>query len=244
MVQLKAVAPNPEIGPIVCARWLQYQEGQIVRDRFLSLAEAEGCDTARMRKIMYGVFALRDDRIRNFVTQKIATRSGMWQQAEVIRKSNADYFDGASRSKVRSNYEFFLNNAGIYQNGSVHLELEDGWLHDSVAIASQYEALPEIRALMLADPISYIIREGAQGLANATVEQLRSAKSIAQTEVDSGEDSQIDIAVTVGRRQPTGRSWNRQPPQFQARQTAIVLNNAVARERASGSTPLNRKTPC
>src|SRR4051794_34850495 len=73
MAQLKAVAPNPDIGPVVCARWLYLQNGRVVRDRFLSLSEAEGLESVRMRKIMYGVFALRDERIRNFVTQRIAT---------------------------------------------------------------------------------------------------------------------------------------------------------------------------
>jgi hypothetical protein len=108
MDELKAVAPNPDIGPVICARWMQLQNDRVVRDRFLSLAEAEGLESARMRKIMYGVFALRDERIRNFVTQRIATADGLWRPAEVIRKSNADHFDGASRTKVRSNFEFFL----------------------------------------------------------------------------------------------------------------------------------------
>ena len=96
MAQLKAVAPNPDIGPVVCARWLQLQNGQVVRDRFLSLSGAEGLESARMRKIMYGVFALRDARIRDFVTERIATAGGSWRPAEVVRKSNSDHFDGAS----------------------------------------------------------------------------------------------------------------------------------------------------
>ena len=233
IVQLKAAAPNPEIGPVVCARWLHLQNGQVVRDRFLSLAEAEGLGSARMRKIMYGVFALRDVRIRNFVTQRIATAAGLWRPAEVVLKSNSEHFAGASRTKVRSNFEFFLVNAGIYVNGAVHLELEDGWLQDAVAIASQYEDEPETRALMLADPIGYILREGLQGIANATREQLRGAPAIAQPEADPGDDIEMEQAAPIIPGAPAGQAWNRQPPQFQDRQAAAVFNNAVARERAS-----------
>lgn len=235
MAQLKAVAPNPNIGPVVCARWLQIQNGRVVRDRFLSLAEAEGLGSARMRKIMYGVFALRDARIRDFVTQRIATAGGLWRPAEVVRKSNSDHFAGASSSKVRSNFEFFLVNAGIYGNGAVHLELEDGWLQDAVAIASQYEDDPETRALMMADPIGYIINEGLQGLANATVAQLRGTPPIIQPEADPGDDIEIEQATPIAPGVPTGQPWNRQPPQFQDRQAAAVFNNAVARERASAA---------
>jgi hypothetical protein len=232
MTELKAVAPNPDIAPVVCARWLQLREGRVVRDRFLSLAEAEGLESARMRKIMYGVFALRDERIREFITLHIATPAGVWQPAEVVRKSNAQYFAGASRSKVRSNFEFFLVNAGIYENGAVHLELEDGWLQDAVAIVSEYEDDAETRALMLADPISYIINARLQGVANATVERLRGAPAIAQPEADLGDDIEIDEAAPVA---PAGHAWDRQRPQFQARQAAAVFHNAVARERASAA---------
>ena len=235
MEQLKAVAPNPEIGPVVCARWLQFQNGRIVRDRFLSLAEAEGLESPRMRKILYGVFALRDSRIRNFVVQRIATAAGVWQPDEVVRKSNAGYFDGAARAKVRSNFEFFLVNAGIFESGIVHLELEDGWLQDAVAVVSQYEDAPETRALMVADPIGYIIGEELQGLANTTVEQLRGAPPMAQPEADPSDDAEIDQAAPMIPRTRIGQRWNRQPPEFQERQRAIVFNNAVARERASAA---------
>lgn len=233
MAELKAVAPNPDIGPVVCARWLQLQDGIVVRDRFLSLAEAEGLETARMRKIMYGVFSLRDERIRSFVTQRIAMPAGLWRPAEVVRKSNSDHFAGASTAKVRSNFEFFLVSAGIYQNGVVHLELEDGWLQDAVAIVSQYEDDAETRVLMLADPIGYIVNAEFQGLANATVEQLRGAPPIVQPEADSGDDAEIDQAAPIAPGAPAGHGWNRQPPQFQQRQAAAAFNNAVARERAS-----------
>ena len=235
MAELKEAAPNPEIGPVICARWLQLQDNLVVRDRFLSLAEAEGLESPRMRKIMYGVFALRDERIRGFVTQRIATRAGLWQPAEVVRKSNANHFQGASHAKVRSNFEFFLVNTGIYDNGAIHLELEDGWLQDAVAIASQYEDDPETRALMLANPIGYVISEGLQGLANATVEQLRGAPPIAQPEADSGDDAEIDQAAPITPGAPAGHAWNRRPPQFRDRQATVVFNNAVARERASAA---------
>jgi hypothetical protein len=235
MTELKRVAPNPDLGPVVCARWLQLQNDRVVRDRFLSLAEAEGLESARMRKIMYGVFALRDKRIREFVTRRITTRAGLWQPAEVVRKSNSNHFQGASRAKVRSNFEFFLVNAGIYDKGAVHLELEDGWLQDAVAIASQYEDDPETRTIMLADPIGYIINEKLHGLANATVDQLRGAPPIAQPEADFGEDAEIDQAAPIIPGAPAGHAWNRQAPQFRDRQAAAVFNNAVARERASAA---------
>ena len=235
MAELKARSTNEAIAPVVCARWLLFQDGHVVRDRFLSLAEAEGLQSARMRKIMYGVFALRDERIRNFVTQRIATPAGIWRPAEVVRKANADHFDGSSSMKVRSNFEFFLVSAGVYnkETETVHLDLEDGWMQDSVAITSQYENNPETRALMLADPIGYIINEGLQGLANATVEQLRGAPPMAQPETDPGDDSEIDQPPPVAHARAIGQTWNRQAPQFQDRQSNIVFNNAVARERAS-----------
>ena len=65
---------------------------QIVYDRFLSLVAAEGLETPRARKVMYFLWAFRDERLRRFVCERIANRQGKWRVSELTKKTNADFF--------------------------------------------------------------------------------------------------------------------------------------------------------
>ena len=225
-----------DIPGLVVKRFLLERNGIILRDRFLSLVESEGLGTARMRKIMYGIWVLRDSRLRRFVLEVIANDRGLWRPNEIVRKSNASFFSQflspSTTPKVRSNIEYFLAETGIFnaRNRSVHLELDDGWLSDSVNIAAEHESDAGLRHRMLANPIDYIVASGFNGLANATVEHLRNAPSTVQPEAENIEDDEVHVEP---QRRLNDRRWNRAAPAASNRQRIQLQLDSVARERAS-----------
>jgi len=227
-----------DIPAIVVHRFLQQREGVLVRDRFLALAESEGLESRRIRKIMYATWALRDFRLRRFILEIVADRNGRWRPAELTRKANARFFEEfftfGTAPKARSNIEYFLVEAGIFDpgQGAVHLELDDGWLADAVQVAAQGDENPSVRRAMTNDPIGYIIAHGMNGLANATVDELREISLAVVPEVESIEDD--EIGPLWPSRRPS-RRWNRRQPSAAARRSTTAQINLVARERANRS---------
>jgi hypothetical protein len=227
------------LAPILRNRYLLVQpDGQIVYDELLSLIAAEGMASPRVRKAMYFLWAFRDDRIRRFVLEKLANNQGLWRPAEVVRKGNAAFFsdqgfvEEATAPKVRSNFERFLVETGIFDEDShtVHLELDDDWLPAAMRIAAQYERNPLRRRQMLADPAGFLIANGWQGLANATAATLRGLPAVIDPSPEPLEDEQLEgPAMTPG----TGHEWNRRPPTHADRTAAAVTTNPVAVERAN-----------
>jgi hypothetical protein len=128
-------------------RFLLVDSQDVIRyDRFLSLVSTEGIQSSRLRKVMYFAWALRDERLRQFICEVVAGSDGKWRVQELLKKSNAEFFrrwfpKSTSPTKVRSNIEFFLVKSGIFDatTKEVHLELTDGWLADGMSVAAQHE---------------------------------------------------------------------------------------------------------
>jgi hypothetical protein len=229
---------NASIPSVLKNRFLLVLDGQVVYDEFLSLAAAEGLTAARTRKVMYFVWAYRDDRIRRFVCERIANRRGVWRPAEVVRRSNADFFEQFVRAdtapKVRSNYERFLVEAGIFDAATqaVRLDLDDDWLPDALRVAEQHEQDAKKRRAMTANPAEFLISNGWQGLANATAETLRRLPPVVAAPADPLED--LPLPAPSMHATP-GRPWDRPPPTAATRRAASVRADPVALERANAA---------
>jgi len=115
---LAARRVHKDLPALLAHRFLRVDNGVIIRDRLLSIAESEGIGTPRVRKIMYFAWAFRDHRLRRFITEVVADKRGIWQPQELTRKSNADFFKQffkrTTAPKVRSNIEYFFVETGIY----------------------------------------------------------------------------------------------------------------------------------
>src|SRR5205823_3471194 len=162
----------------------------------------------------------------------IADSNGRWRANEVVRKSNASFFgkflSASTVAKVRSNIEYFLTETGIYDptTRTVHLDLEDDWLSDSVLIAAQHQANANRRRRMLADPIDFIIAEQFNGLANATVDGLRGVSSPIQP--DSGSLQDDELHTTADPTSLNDKNWNRTAPRQGTRRSTVILQDGVA----------------
>jgi hypothetical protein len=214
--------------------------GRISYDLFMSLMQQEGVTARRIRKIMYFAFAMRDERIRRFICERVADRNGHWRVNQLTNKRNADFFEqffrDAPARKARSNIERFLVEAGIVHlnTEAIHLEREDGWLIDAMRVAAQHEPNRRRRRAMVDNPVEYLIRQGLNGLANVSVAELRSldATATAIAEEDPLEDDVLEAATTA---QAQSRTWNRRRPLASDRATASATIDLVARERAATS---------
>jgi len=183
-----------DIPALLSNRFLLVREGVIVRDRFLSFVESEGVEQPRIRKVMYMAWALREPRLRRFVLEKICDSDGRWRPREVTRKSNAnffeEYFQDKTTPKVRSNIERFFIEAGLFNpaTNQVQLSLADGWLPDAIQVAAQHEDNPARRRAMVNDPVGFLISHGWNGLANATIEELRQVENDVDVNTDVRDD--------------------------------------------------------
>jgi hypothetical protein len=230
---------HPTAPGLIAKRFLLLDETgtTIVYDRFLSLANTEPLDSPRVRKVMYLVWALRDHRIRDFIVQRVAGKDGKWRVSSLTRKANADFFEqwlaASSAKKVRSNIEFFLQEAGIYDpaKGEIHLELEDGWLLDAMQVAAQHEADPAARAAMTAAPIDFVLSRGWAGLLNATVDELAKVYDETPPPVSEPlEDESIELLPGPDR----SRQWTVKERTTKPRKSGtVVVFNHVAMERAT-----------
>lgn len=212
-------------------------DSSIAYDHFLSLVAAHGINSPLVRKTMFFVWAFRDERVRRFICEKVADSRGEWRTGRLANKANASFFEewlqpGAAR-KARSNIEFFLAEAGIYDpnRSAIHLELDDGWLHEAAVVAAQHEDDPARRRRLVEDPGRFLVEEGWSGLINASADDLR---VLGPNPVD--ELPLEDSALEVDKRHPSPtREWNRKKPKPSDKKTANVLINMVARERANQS---------
>jgi len=226
---------------LVRKRFLLVESDGLIRyDRFLSLVKAEGLKARRVRKVMFFVWAFRDERVRRFICEVVANAAGKWRVGELTRKANADFFrqwfpkPSTTPAKARSNIEFFLAETGIYDpgKGAIHLELDDGWLNEAVQIAAQHEKNLGRRRAMTSAPSEFLIANQWHGLANATVDELRGLGPSAPTEGDPLEDEQIDLVPAAPSQ---GRRWTERRPGTSGRPPRQVFTNEVARERATRS---------
>jgi hypothetical protein len=210
----------------------------IVYDRFLQLLNEHDLSSAFMRKIMYFVWAYRDDRIRRFVTERIADRLGKWRVRELLNKKNSDFFEEwhstGSATKARSNVEFFLKSTGIFNETSrvIDLDLSDGWLSEAAAVAAQHEDNADDQRKLINDPIGFLIQKNLNGLINASIDELRGVHIPPSSDPSPSEDDTISTSPEV-----KGASWvwNRKPPKSSGKGTTTAIIDIVARERANKS---------
>jgi hypothetical protein len=226
---------HPDAPGLVAKRFLLLDpNGAIVYDRFLSLASAEGLTSPRVRKVMYLVWALRDERLRRFICERVADRDGKWKINTLRSKANSTFLEewlsSSSAKKARSNIEFFLQETGIYDPaGRIHLELDDGWLPEAMQVAAQHEPDPATRTAMTAAPAEFLVSHGWHGLVNATPDELGSIV-VPAPEGEPLEDKVIELPP--GRPAP-GKPWKPTEPKGPRKKGGTFEVNHVAVERAS-----------
>ncbi len=226
---------HPDAPGLIRKRFLLMDGERIAYDAFLSLTKREGVGSPVVRKTMLFVWAYRDDRIRRFICERVANHSGKWSVAKLMNKANADFFEEwyAGATKARSNFEYFCDEAGIFDKATrtIHLELGDNWLEDAARVASQYERNPELRRRLLSNPYNFLIDQKWNALANATVDELGLHRPEAVYDADADEDIGIDVEPRLGK----GKSWARIKPKSSDKKSTQALINLVARERANQS---------
>jgi len=211
-------------------------DGRIVYDRFLSLVASEGVNQPRVRKAMYFTWALRDPRVARFIVEVVANRNGKWRVQQLVRKVNAkffeEFFEPETAPKVRSNLEYFLVEAGIFDPNTqtVHLELNDGWLGEAMQVTAQHERDPARRRAMINAPVDFLVSEGLHSLTNSTPDELRGHAASVLAEPEPLED----LEIRHPRKSP-GQSWNRAKPSAAGRISSHAVIDLVARERASNA---------
>lgn len=213
---------------------------EIEYDHFLSLVAAHGIDSPLVRKVMYFVWAWRDDRVRRFIVEEIADKSGRWSATRAKDKKKAAFFTqfvtADSAKKARSNYEFFLTETGILSGNSVTLRPVDSWLRDAMRAAAQHEPDPGIRARMLADPVGTLFDLKLNALADLTQADRAGANvpespsEVIEEETDQETDA-VPPAV-IEAKDWQDRTPGTAPPSTGAK---TVQSNAVAQERARSS---------
>jgi hypothetical protein len=227
---------NGAIPPLLRNRFLLVRDHRVVYDEFLSIAAAEGLRASRVRKVMYFVWAYRDDRIRRFICECLANKQGRWRSTEVVRKSNADFFtaflSADTAPKARSNYERFLVESGIFdeRTRTVKLDLGDDWLADAARVAAQHEPNKLRHRALLGNPGELLIANNWHALADATPEMLRGLPPVVSASPDPLEDAPLGRSTM---RPAAGRPWNRPRPSPGARRAASVTTDPVALERAN-----------
>jgi hypothetical protein len=211
----------------------------IAYDHFLSLAKTHGLTSPLVRKVMYFLWAYRDERIRRFVCEEISNKSGKWQVRKLVRKETASFFEKwlqpSTARKARSNFEFFLVETGIFnpQLKTVHLERDDGWLEQAAIAAAQHERDPVEREELLANPIQFLRNRNWLGLINfdPAIDDDEPAP-ILVLDTPPLEDLTISTEIVEG---PSASDWNRPEPSSSGRKSTTANIDLVARERASKS---------
>ena len=203
---------------------------RIVYDAFLSLVKREGFGSPIVRKTMLFVWAYRDDRIRHFITERIAGQNGKWNLESLTDKANSDFLES---TKARSNFERFCYEAGFFDKvaRTIQLGLDDNWLEDAARVASQHELDSERRRRLLWDPYRYLVEQKLNALANATIEELQRLQPEAIYDADVDEDDAIDIEP----RRSKGETWARKRPRSSDKKSTQALINLVKCERANQS---------
>lgn len=165
---------HPDAPGLLRKRFLSVDPNeQLEYDGLFALLMAHGPRHPRVRKIMYFIWAMRDERIRRFIVERIADPSGQWDPKRLTNKENWKFFyeprgSEGSAKKARSNYERYLEKVGIFDptTGKIDLSLEDGWLTDAMVILAAKEPDIVTRDRMVRDPLSYLISRGLNALAN------------------------------------------------------------------------------
>jgi hypothetical protein len=221
---------------LIVKRYLLLDSNNVITyDHFLSLTKVHPLESLFIRKIMYFLWAYRDERIRGFICDRIADGSGHWQVSKLLDKTNAKFFEKwmkpSTAKKARSNFEFFLVETGIYddKNRKFNLELDDGWLEQATIAAAQHEKDPLARKELLADPISFLKDRKWLGLLNIASGKLPKISPIVTVDSIPLEDDAIDTQLSPA------SDWNRTAPASSGKTSATANIDLVERERANKS---------
>jgi hypothetical protein len=212
------------------------KDGTISYDHFLSLAAIHRLESPLIRKIMYFVWAYRDERIRRFICERVADDSGRWRVAQLLDKRNAKFFEQwlapSTAKKARSNFEYFLVETKIFdpKSKAIHLELDDGWLHDAAIVAAQHEPRALAREELLANPIDFLRKSGWIGLVNPPGAVLPVISPLLSTDSLPFEDQQIPTSPSDV---TSGTDWQRRNVASAKKRSATAEIDLVARERAN-----------
>lgn len=226
---------------LVRKRFIKVTDHDVVSyDRFLSLVATHGISSPFVRKSMLFVWAYRDERVRRFLCECVADKRGKWRAREVVNKAHFEFFvsndwlEEKAARKARSNIEFFLVEAQLFDlaDKHVHLQLDDGWLFEAAAVAAQHEDDPRVRKQLLDDPRRFLVDRNWQGMIDATPDELFADGVPPPEDVIPLEDEAID-ARTI---QPqAGKIWDRKKPRQSDKKSTSVFIDLVARERANQS---------
>lgn len=232
-------APHSDAPGLLRKRFLIVNaEGEIEYDHLLSLIATHGIDSSLVRRVLYFVWAWRDDRIRRFIVEQVADASGRWSYARITDKNRWRFFSqytttDDSAKKARSNYEFFLTEAGILAEGSVQLRPVDGWLREAMRVAAQHEPDPAVRARMRTDPIGTLFDLNLNALADLTLGDRGVAAltgpDVENVEAEADDEEKLPATWDV-------KDWeDRNPGTAAPGKDTVVLTNPVAQERARAS---------
>lgn len=221
---------------LISKRFILVRRDEIISyDHFLSLVATYGINSALVRKVMFFVWAFRDERLRRFICERVADRKGKWRVTQLTNKDNANFFEewlqpGPSR-KARSNIEFFLVETGIFDKSAnkIDLGLEDGWLLEAAAVAAQHEGDPRIRRQLAEEPGRFLVENGWMALANATEAELNAIGRIPLDDAPREDDA---LEVEKNRSSST-KEWNRKKPNPSDKKSITAMIDVVARERAN-----------
>ena len=79
---------------LVAKRFLSLRTNGTIRyDHFLSLISVYDLNSIFIRKIMYFLWAYRDERIRRFICEVIANPDGKWRVNNLLDKSQSRFFE-------------------------------------------------------------------------------------------------------------------------------------------------------
>jgi len=228
---------HPTVPALVKNRFLLLDETDtIVYDSFLSLVNSEGIGSGRVRKVMFFIWAFRDERLRKFIQEVVADKNGRWRPKELTKKANADFFEtwlnDRSSAKARSNIERYLVESRIFNPASkaVDLDLSDGWLSEAILAVAQLEKDPVRRQRMVTDPGGFLVAEGLNALANATDSELVGQVGPSSVPEDPLEDEGLLDAPTK-----KAQNWKAKSGKVGGGGVTIAVVNHVAKERANAA---------
>lgn len=180
--QLRELAANDpgshiDAPGLVIKRFLALDSRRIANDGTLDLVKKYGSSHPRVRRSLYLVWALRDERVRRFVLEVAADETGLWQPEAIRDKENARFFERFlgpdSAKKARSNFEYYLSEAGILRTyGRVELDPQGEWVPDAARIAANHAVRAELREQLRRAPLQFFHDRGLNGLINATLTEI------------------------------------------------------------------------
>lgn len=237
--RVAAEASHPDAAAIVANRFLLIKAGRIAYDGFLSLLETNDISSPFVRKTMYLTWCWRDLRLRSFIREVVADKSGRWQPEALMDKSQASFFEKwfkpPSARKVRSNIEHFFTETRILdpRSGTISLgeDIQD-WLQVAMRVAAQHEPNRQRQLRMLQNPAFFLIQENLNSLADFTSAFALTNTDLITTSTEELLDDQLDADRSI---EDEGRTWSDRNEISFAKTAASWVDPSVELERAQST---------